>query len=61
MRNDTHKDCPSGWCPMCNGEACNKCGAGCWNNNAPLCEHDVIERHEGHVPPVTPEANDAQK
>lgn len=38
--------CPSEHCKMCNGEACNKCGAGCWDNAAPLCEHDVIERHE---------------
>ena len=35
---------------MCNGEACNKCGAGCWNNDAPQCDHDVIERHEDPDP-----------
>lgn len=32
-------------CLMCSGEACNLCGAGCWNNQAPHCDHDVIERH----------------
>lgn len=30
---------------MCNGAACNQCGAGCWNNAAPYCEHDVTDRH----------------
>lgn len=39
--------CPGPVCLMCSGEACNKCGAGCWNNNPKQpCEHDVIERHE---------------
>lgn len=38
--------CPSAECGYCNGGACAKCGAGCWNNIAPLCEHDVVERHE---------------
>lgn len=35
-------------CMMCSGEACNFCGAGCWNNDPdrPRCEHDVLERHE---------------
>lgn len=31
---------------MCNGGACDKCGAGSWNYQAPHCEHDVVERHE---------------
>lgn len=30
---------------MCNGEACDKCGAGCWSNVRD-CRHDVLERHE---------------
>lgn len=40
--------CPSSDCLMCSGEACDKCGAGCWNNDPkrPRCEHDVLERHE---------------
>jgi hypothetical protein len=33
-------------CSMCSGEACNKCGAGCWNNSVTDCEHDSAERHE---------------
>lgn len=39
--------CPGPDCMMCNGEACNKCGAGCWNNRERNCTHDVAERHEG--------------
>lgn len=36
---------------MCTGEACNKCGAGCWDSyrvyrGLPPCEHDSMERHE---------------
>ena len=31
-------------CPMCNGEACNLCGARL--SNTTTCEHDVIERHQ---------------
>lgn len=41
--------CPGPDCEMCNGEACNRCGAGCWNHDpyrSPLCEHDVDQRHE---------------
>lgn len=31
---------------MCLGEACDLCGAGCWNNSVAVrCEHDVLERH----------------
>ena len=41
----------SGECSMCSGEACQKCGAGCWNFSVTDCEHDVTERHEG--PEVT--------
>lgn len=41
--------CP-GDCMMCSGEACNKCGAGCWNNGDPHCDHDVLERHEEPEP-----------
>jgi hypothetical protein len=38
-------------CRMCSGEACNKCGAGCWNSAATIpCEHDVTERHEKRPP-----------
>jgi hypothetical protein len=31
---------------MCIGAACNRCGAGCWNNAASHCEHASDERHE---------------
>lgn len=34
-------------CPFCQDEACNKCGAGCWDSSVTNCEHDVVERHEG--------------
>lgn len=40
--------CPSAACPMCNGEACALCGAGCASTGRqlePTCEHDVIARH----------------
>lgn len=37
--------CPSGECPMCNGAMCNLCGAGCWNDSAPHCDHGIAERH----------------
>lgn len=40
------QECPSEDCLLCNGEACNLCGAGCWNNSAKNCTHDVMERHE---------------
>jgi hypothetical protein len=47
--------CPSDECPMCTGEACALCGAGCWNGSPsnrglPPCEHDVLERHEDGLP-----------
>lgn len=32
-------------CPLCSGEACDLCGAGCWSNRRD-CEHDVIDRHK---------------
>lgn len=38
--------CPGPDCMMCTGEACDKCGAGCWSNER-NCTHDVVERHEG--------------
>lgn len=38
-------ECPGSDCMMCSGEACNLCGAGCWNNRAVNCEHDTEERH----------------
>lgn len=38
-------ECPGPDCLMCNGAACNLCGAGCWNNTAPFCEHGSDERH----------------
>ncbi len=49
---DPPPECPGEHCLMCNGQACNLCGAGCWNN-APEkpCEHDVVERHEALPPP----------
>lgn len=33
-------------CPMCSGEACNLCGAGCWDSSVTDCDHDVVERHQ---------------
>ena len=35
-------------CLMCSGEACYKCGAGCWSD-VDNCEHTADERH--HAPP----------
>lgn len=40
-----NKECPGPDCIMCSGEACNLCGAGCWNNSERTCDHDVIDRH----------------
>lgn len=40
-------------CWFCNGEACGTCGAGLGshptdgNGNLIVCEHDVLERHQG--------------
>jgi len=50
--------CPSEDCRMCTGEACNLCGAGCWDGAPrlgddparPPCEHDVLERHQDREP-----------
>lgn len=38
--------CPGPDCPMCSGAMCNLCGAGCWNNSAPRCDHATDERHQ---------------
>lgn len=40
-------ECPGPDCMSCSGEACQLCGAGCWNNAGcgHDCEHDVIDRH----------------
>jgi hypothetical protein len=43
--SDDVPECPGPDCKACNGEACDKCGAGCWSD-ARDCQHDVIERHE---------------
>lgn len=32
-------------CAFCNGEACNLCGAGCWNPSISDCQHDSYDRH----------------
>lgn len=32
-------------CDYCNGEKCNKCGAGCIDG-VKNCAHDISERHE---------------
>lgn len=32
-------------CMMCNGQACRFCGFGCWDREAPRCEHEVEFRH----------------
>ena len=41
--------CPGPDCPMCNGEACDKCNPG---PGRPRCDHDGQERHE--PPTATP-------
>lgn len=38
--------CPGENCLLCTGEACDKCGAGCWDPSVNDCDHDVVERHE---------------
>jgi hypothetical protein len=48
------RECPGRDCMMCNGEACNLCGAGCWDYNRkargePPCTHDVAQRHTDPV------------
>jgi hypothetical protein len=47
-------DCPGPKCPMCSGEICNLCGAGCWDyqrrhRGESPCEHDTAERHADPV------------
>lgn len=32
-------------CVMCKGEACNFCGAGCWDMSQRSCNHDHLVRH----------------
>lgn len=49
MRAPLEPECPGPDCLMCSGEACNLCGAGCWNNSAQFCEHASDERH-GYPP-----------
>lgn len=42
-------DCPGPDCPLCNGAACEKCGAGATRNpsvDGVRCDHDTMERHE---------------
>lgn len=36
---------PADDCTFCTGEACNKCGAGCWDGSVENCEHAPDERH----------------
>ena len=38
-------ECPGPDCLMCNGAACNKCGAGCWGRPEKPCDHATDERH----------------
>lgn len=39
--------CPGPHCLLCNGEACDLCGAGLSTDiDRPRCEHDVLERHQ---------------
>jgi hypothetical protein len=45
-------------CPMCSGECCNYCGAGCWSNEH-NCQHDSLTRH-AEPPNVTDHRADAQ-
>lgn len=61
-------DCPGPHCLMCSGEACNLCGAGCWDGDPrdgsdpsrPICEHGTLERHADPMsgPPPTPNADE---
>lgn len=45
--DDAAPECPGPKCLMCNGAACNKCGAGYWDNSRSVhCKHDGLERHE---------------
>lgn len=45
--DDPPARCPGPDCWMCNGQACNLCGAGCWMGCAAVyCDHDVMDRHE---------------
>jgi hypothetical protein len=38
--------CPGPDCLLCNGEACEACGAGMRSTDLErFCEHDIIERH----------------
>lgn len=41
--------CPDD-CWYCSGEACRKCGAGCWDLSERACTHDVAERHQPNPP-----------
>ena len=43
-------ECPGAQCLMCIGEACNKCGAGCWSGLGTRCEHGSDERHAEPAP-----------
>lgn len=45
-------------CKMCSGEACNLCGAGCWNRTERNCQHDVIDRHKEVAAPLPEPTND---
>jgi hypothetical protein len=37
--------CPED-CRLCSNEACNYCGAGCWQSpGTTACDHDVVHRH----------------
>ena len=40
-------ECPGPDCRQCNGQECNKCGAGSWDLSVNDCDHDCLERHEG--------------
>ena len=52
-------ECPGPDCPMCNGEACALCGAGCSSGlPAQRCEHDVYDRHREPDPVERPISTD---
>lgn len=44
---EVKEKCPGEDCLMCTGEACNLCGAGCWDPSVSDCDHGSAERHEG--------------
>lgn len=44
-KRDPVNECPGPDCKLCNGEACDLCGAGKTGFHG-RCEHDVLQRHQ---------------